>query len=216
MRRSWRRGRLWGCGWRRVVEKAAAMVAATAVAATERRWTDTEELTARRPVIGVMGANEPAPSTLEAARRLGRLVAEAGWILLTGGRPAGVMEAASVGAKSVPGSLTVGILPTGPEGPVSRYVDLAVFTDVGEARNVVNVLSSDVVIACGIEGPGTASEVALAVKARRPTVVLAASPTAVAFFRSLTSGHVVYEADTPEAVVALIEHQLGIPRWPAV
>ena len=116
----------------------------------------------RRPVIGVMGAGEPQPATLEAARRLGRLVAEAGWALLTGGRPAGVMEAASAGAKAVPGSLTIGILPTGPEGPVSSHVDVAIFTGLGDARNAVNVLSSDVVVACGVEGPGTASEVGLA------------------------------------------------------
>ena len=66
-----------------------------------------------------MGAGEPEPATLEAARRFGRLVAEAGWILLTGGRPAGVMDAASAGAKEVPGSITLGILPSGPGGPVS-------------------------------------------------------------------------------------------------
>ena len=42
------------------------------------------EAVARRPVIGVMGAGEPEPGTLAAARRLGQLVAEAGWVLLTG------------------------------------------------------------------------------------------------------------------------------------
>ena len=167
----------------------------------------------RRPVIGVMGSSEPEPSTLEAAHRLGRLLAEAGWVVLTGGRPAGVMEAACAGAKSVAGSLTVGVLPTGPDGPVSAQVDLAVFTALGEARNAINVLSSDVVVACGVEGPGTASEVALALKARRPTVLLGAAPAAVAFFRTMAGGGVPYEADTPEVVIAIIQHQLRIPRW---
>ena len=100
-----------------------------------------------------MGAGEPQQSTLEAAGRLGRLVAEAGWILLTGGPPAGVMEAANAGAKSVPGSLTVGILPTGPSGAVSAAVDLAIFTGLGEARNAINVLSSDVVAPWPGEAP---------------------------------------------------------------
>jgi uncharacterized protein (TIGR00725 family) len=169
----------------------------------------------RRPIIGVVGASEPTPSTLRAAHHLGRLVAEAGWILLTGGRPAGVMEAASAGAKAVPGGLTIGILPSGPEGPVSEHVDLAVFTDLGEARNVVNVLSSDVVVACGVEGPGTASEVALAIKAGRPTILLGAVPAAMTFFRTLTVTPALHEAATPEAAIMLIEQQLGIPRWPA-
>jgi uncharacterized protein (TIGR00725 family) len=167
----------------------------------------------RRPVIGVMGASESEPSRLEAAHRLGRLLAEAGWVVLTGGRPAGVMEAACAGAKSVAGSLTVGVLPTGPEGPVSAQVDLAVFTALGEARNAINVLSSDVVVACGVEGPGTASEVALALKARRPTVLLGAGPAAVAFFRTMAGGEKSYEAETPEAVIEIIQQQLRIPRW---
>jgi uncharacterized protein (TIGR00725 family) len=166
----------------------------------------------RRPVIGVMGASEPEQRTLEAAHRLGRLLAEAGWVVLTGGRPAGVMEAACAGAKSVAGSLTVGILPTGPDGPVSAQVDLAVFTALGEARNAINVLSSDAVVACGVEGPGTASEVALAMKAQRPTVLLAA-PAAVAFFRTIQGHQVLHESETPEGVIEIIEQRLGISRW---
>lgn len=171
---------------------------------------------ARRPIIGVMGAGEPTPATLEAARRLGQLVAEAGWILLTGGRPLGVMDAASASAKQVPGSLTIGILPSGREGPVSGHVDVAVFTGLGDARNAVNVLSSDVVVACGVEGPGTASEVALALTARRPTVLLGASPNAVAFFRTLSRGVTLHAVATPEAAIAVIEQEFGIPRWRAV
>jgi uncharacterized protein (TIGR00725 family) len=167
----------------------------------------------RRPIIGVMGASAPRPATLEAARQLGRLAAEAGWVVLTGGRPAGVMDAASAGAKSVPGSLTIGILPTGPDGPVSGHVDIAVFTGVNEARNVINVLSSDVVVACGVEGPGTASEVALALKLERPTVLLAATPSASAFYRGIASSAKFHEVETPEAAVELIERQLGVPRW---
>jgi uncharacterized protein (TIGR00725 family) len=163
-----------------------------------------------------MGASEPQSSTLHAARQLGRLAAEAGWAVLTGGRPEGVMEAACVGAKSVPGSLTIGILPTGPDGPVSAHVDVAVFTGMGEARNVINVLSSDVVVACGVEGPGTASEVALALRLARPTVLLAAAPAASPFFRTIAGRELLHEVQTPESVIEFIERRLGIPRWHAV
>ena len=116
----------------------------------------------------------------------------------------------------MPGSLTIGILPTGPDGPVSAHVDVAVFTGVGDARNAINVLSGEVVVACGVEGPGTASEVALALTAGRPTVLLAPTPAASAFFRTVVGRERLYEAQTPEAVIALIEVQLGIPRWRAV
>lgn len=165
-------------------------------------------------MIGVMGASEPRPDTLATARRLGRLVAEAGWVVLTGGRPAGVMDAACAGAKSVSGSLTLGILPTGPDGPVSEQVDVAVFTGANEVRNVINVLSSDVVIACGVESAGTASEIALALKLGRPTILLAAEREAVAFFRTIAAPDALLEAVTPEAAIELIEHTLRVARWP--
>lgn len=168
----------------------------------------------RRPVVGVMGAGAASPATLELAHTLGRLVAEAGWVVLTGGRPAGVMDAACAGAKMVSGSLTVGILPSGPEGPVSPQVDLAIFTGIGEARNAVNVLSSDVVVACGVEGPGTASEVALALRLGRPIVLLAPSPSASAFFREIAGETTLHQASTAEAAIDLIEHRLGIRRCP--
>jgi uncharacterized protein (TIGR00725 family) len=163
-----------------------------------------------------MGGSASARSTLDAAHRFGRLAAEAGWVVLTGGRPAGVMEAASAGAKSVPGSLTLGILPSGPEGPVSAAVDLAVFTGVGEARNAINVLSSDVVVACGVEGAGTASEVALALKLGRPTILLAPSPEAAAFFGTIETSGSLHQVQTPEGAVEVIERRLGIARWTAV
>jgi uncharacterized protein (TIGR00725 family) len=167
----------------------------------------------RRSIIGIMGDSDADAVILDAARRLGRLASEAGWIVLTGGRPVGVMDAACAGAKSVAGSLTIGILPTGPDGPVSASVDLAVFTGLGEARNMVNVLTSDVVVACGTRGTGTASEVALALQAGRPTVLLGPTPGASRFFGEMRSTGILLTADTPEAVIAIIEGRLGIPRW---
>jgi uncharacterized protein (TIGR00725 family) len=125
-------------------------------------------------------------------------------------------NAASASAKQVPGSLTIGILPTDREGPISEHVDVAVFTGLGDARNAINVLSSDVVVACGVEGPGTTSEVALALAARRPTVLLGVSPNAVAFFRTLARGASLHAVATPEAAIAVIEHEFLIPRWRVV
>src|SRR6185295_6953293 len=142
--------------------------------------------------------------------RLGHLVAEAGWVLLTGGRPAGVMEAANAGAKTVPGSLTIGILPSDPHGPVSSHVDVAVFTALGDARNAVNVLSSDVVVACGVEGPGTASEVALALASERPVVLLAPSPEAAAFFRQVAGRVTLHQAETPEETIRAADELLRL------
>ena len=164
----------------------------------------------RRPVIGIVGAGDPSPESYAAALTLGRVIAERGWIVLTGGRPLGVMAAACAGAKQIPGSLTLGILPgaSGGEGP---DVDVAVFTAMGEARNAINVMSSDVVVACGVEGPGTASEVALALRAGKPVILLGASAEARSFFRKI--GHWL-EAASPKEAASLIEEELKISRGP--
>ena len=82
------------------------------------------------------------------------------------------MEAASRGARDA-GGLTVGVLPGAgaADSPPNPYVDLALYTGLGEARNWVNVCSSDALIAIG-GGFGTLSEIALALKARKPLVLL--------------------------------------------
>ncbi|HEY9652876.1 MAG TPA: cytochrome, partial [Coleofasciculaceae cyanobacterium] len=104
----------------------------------------------RKIIIGVMGPGEQASSTeLNNAYALGKHIATQGWVLLTGGRNTGVMDAASKGAKAA-GGLTVGILPTNNTTHLSDAVDIAITTDMGNARNNINVLSSDVVIACGM------------------------------------------------------------------
>jgi uncharacterized protein (TIGR00725 family) len=159
----------------------------------------------RRPVIGVMGSGETAsPADISLAERLGELVASEGWILLTGGRDAGVMAAASRGAKRIAGSLVVGVLPS-ESGPVAPDLDLAIFTGMGSARNAINVLSSDVVIACGSGGPGTASEVALALKSGKPVILVAPAPSAEAFFRGL--GGTIFVARSADEAMALIKAQ---------
>jgi uncharacterized protein (TIGR00725 family) len=178
----------------------------------QRSSPDAAETSRRRPVIGVMGAAQASSRSLAAAHELGRLLAERGWIVLTGGRPAGIMAAACAGAKEVPNSLTLGILP-GTEGGLDPNVDVAVFTGMGDARNVINVLTSDVVVACGVEGPGTASEVSLGLKSGKPVILLAASDSARAFFGSVARRSRLLTADVAEDAVRIIEDELAIRRW---
>jgi uncharacterized protein (TIGR00725 family) len=109
-----------------------------------------------------MGAGEDARAIdVRNAFALGSAIADQGWIVLTGGRNRGVMDAASKGAKAS-GGLTVGILPTKNRRTTSAAVDIAILTDMGSARNYINVLTSDVIVACGEGGAGTVSEIAWA------------------------------------------------------
>jgi uncharacterized protein (TIGR00725 family) len=152
-----------------------------------------------KTLIGVMGTGEGASAKdIALAEQLGELIGREGWVLLTGGRPAGVMEAAVRGANRVRGALTVGVLPS-PSGPIAPGVDIPIFTGLGEARNVINVLSSKVVITCGSLNPGTTSEAAFALKLGKPLVLLAPPPEAVAFFLTLTSRLVI--VSTPQQAV---------------
>lgn len=162
-----------------------------------------------------MGPGAESGNLEDAAFALGRLVAGNGWILLTGGRRSGVMDAASRGAKSVAGSITVGILPTAyGSDDVSDAVDVAVFTNMGDARNAVNVQSSDVVVACGAESAGTLSEVALALKSRKHVVLLGAEDKTRELLERCGGGR-VHVARDPNDVIAKIQ-ALGVqpgPRW---
>ena len=100
------------------------------------------------------------------------------------------------------------MLPGEDASRASEFVDLAIVTGLGQARNNVNVLSSRVVVACGM-GAGTAAEVALAVKAGRPVVLLNAGREAETFFRSLGGGGVL-TATTPAGAVEEVKRLLGL------
>ena len=121
------------------------------------------------PRIAVCGAGTCSATTYEQARQVGRLLAQAGAVLLCGGR-GGVMEAACRGAREI-GGLTVGILPGTDPREGNPYLALPIVTGMGQARNVVLVLSAQVVIAIAGEA-GTLSEIALALKAGRPVIGL--------------------------------------------
>jgi len=151
-----------------------------------------------KTIVGVMGPGEKATKAdCQLAFDLGRLIASNDWLLLTGGRAHGVMHAASEGAKSA-GGLTVGVSPFNDQRDLSPAVDIPILTGLGEARNYVNVVSSQVIFVCGMNS-GTASEVALALKAQRPVILLKPSELALSFFRSLESS-VIAAADPKEAV----------------
>lgn len=154
----------------------------------------------RKIIIGVMGPGEKATAKdLQNAYELGKLIAQQKWILLTGGRNVGVMDAASKGAKSTNG-LVVGILPDGSQKGISEAVDIAIFTDMGNARNNINVLSSDLVIACGM-GAGTASEIALALKANKQVILLTDDVESKVFFQKISPNN-IYVVDEVEEAIA--------------
>jgi uncharacterized protein (TIGR00725 family) len=80
------------------------------------------------------------------------------------------MAAACRGARAG-GATTVGILPGADRAAANPWVDVALATGLGEARNALVVRAADALVAVG-GGHGTLSEIALALKAGTPVVGL--------------------------------------------
>ena len=114
-------------------------------------------------VIGSGREHEPA------AQEVGRLLAERGCVVVTGGLGE-VMAAAHRGAKAA-GGTTIAILPGERRAEANPWADHVVVTGVGHARNLAVAASGDAVIAVGGSW-GTVAEIAFAMRLGRPVVVL--------------------------------------------
>jgi uncharacterized protein (TIGR00725 family) len=124
----------------------------------------------RRVHVAVSGGGEADEAACRLAHDVGRELARLGAVVVTGGL-GGAMEAASRGAKAA-GGTTLGILPSADADDANEWVDVAVPTGLGEARNVLLVRAADALIAVAGEF-GTLSEIALALKVGKPVVGLA-------------------------------------------
>lgn len=165
-------------------------------------------ITERKRVVGVMGGSKAGTKTCRMAEELGSLIAQRGWVLLNGGRNQGVMAASAKGAKAAGGTV-IGILPDRTAAKASPDLDYVVMTGMGDARNVINVLSSDVVVACP-GALGTLSEITLALKAEK-SVILLGYDVMPEYERYRRSGQLTYATDPADAVkqVASVLNELA-------
>ena len=101
--------------------------------------------------------------------RVGGIIAKVGAVLVCGGL-GGAMEAASRGAKEA-GGLTVGILPGKDKADANPYIDIALPSSIGYARNAMVACCADIIIALpGSEG--TSSEISYGIVYKRPIIDL--------------------------------------------
>ncbi len=159
-----------------------------------------------RGFIGVVGSGLEDPVLNGLAEEVGRLIALEQMVLVNGGL-GGVMQASSRGAKAS-GGTTVGILPGLDPNEANSYIDVPIATGLGEMRNLLIVRAAGALIAIG-GGHGTLSEIALALKLKKPVVGLktwAISP------------EIIVAADPAEAVAlaaaALRSHRGPTPTAP--
>jgi len=163
--------------------------------------------------IAVIGSSTQVPPAAEAmAEEVGLEIARAGAILITGGR-GGVMESACKGAKRG-GGLTVGILPESSLDQANPYLDVAVTTGIGYARNYINVCSSDAVISISGAG-GTLSEIGFAIALKKLLVLMkgtgGVTDIVVRAIPLLNNAHMAVAKHAKEAVKIILERK---PREP--
>lgn len=108
-----------------------------------------------------------------AAEEVGRLLAESGCAVVTGGLGE-VMAAAHRGAKSA-GGTTIAILPGEDRSAANPWADHVVVTGIGHARNLAVAASGDAVVAIG-GSYGTLAEMAFALRLGRTVVALDGAP----------------------------------------
>ena len=148
------------------------------------------------------GSN-PQKSDLTNAYALGKFCAEQSLTVLTGGHNIGVMDEALKGAHEN-GGQTIGVLAFDNKDKASQYADHVIVTAMKSARNNINILTSDVVIACGLEA-GTLSEVALALKAKKNVILLCNNDKAKDFLSDLQPENIIIAGDIEQAKSKILE-----------
>jgi len=147
--------------------------------------------------IGVIGGQFCSEDEERVAYELGGLLAREGAIIVCGGL-GGVMEAACRGAREQ-GGVTIGVLPGPFRGDANPYVDYAIATDMGQARNAIIVRTADAVVAVGGEY-GTLSEIAMALKMGKMVVALSSWEIA----SKGAQDDKIIRADSPEAAAEAV------------
>lgn len=123
----------------------------------------------QKVVVSVIGGHKMTKETEQLAFKVGEMIAGLGAVLACGGLD-GVMQASAQGAKSR-GGLTIGILPGKNKKDANPYVDIALPTSIGYARNSIVACAADIIVA--LPGShGTRSEISYGMVFGRPVIDL--------------------------------------------
>lgn len=161
-----------------------------------------------KALIGVMGPGESAsPEENVLAFEMGKGIAKNGWVLLSGGRSFGVMDAALKGAIDGNG-LTVAVLPWEDDKQSSEGAQIRIITGMGSGRNIINALSSHILVVIGMAA-GTASEVSHALKAGRKVILLNQDEVTVRFFKKI-GGYKIMVANSVDEALKMIKDYIVV------
>ena len=123
----------------------------------------------QRITISVIGAHQASPSVEKLAYEVGKRIAKLKAVLVCGGLE-GVMAASARGAQEA-GGLTIGLLPGKEKTDANPYIDIALPTSIGYARNAMVACSADIIVA--LPGShGTSCEISYGLVYKRPVIDL--------------------------------------------
>ena len=121
----------------------------------------------QKVTISVIGGHDATYDVECIAHEIGKIVAQSGAVLVCGGLE-GIMKAASRGAKEA-GGLTIALLPGINKSDANPYIDIALPTSIGYARNVIVACCADIIVA--LPGShGTRSEISYGLVYKRPVI----------------------------------------------
>lgn len=123
----------------------------------------------QKVIISVIGGHKIDKKVEQIAHEIGNIIGKIGAVLVCGGLD-GAMEAAARGAKEA-GGLTIGLLPGTSKSDANRYIDIALPTSIGYARNVIVACCADIIVA--LPGShGTSCEISYGLVYKRPIIDL--------------------------------------------
>lgn len=104
--------------------------------------------------------------------------------------------------------LTIWILPSDDETTFSEFLDIPICTNMRSGRNYINVLSSDIIIACWIDH-WTSSEISLAIKPQKKIILVGLYEEANLFFKKLAPNQIYIVKNFSEAI-EFLKQELSI------
>ena len=123
----------------------------------------------QRIIISVIGAHDTEQRVEQLAHDIGKIVAKVGAILVCGGLE-GVMEAAAKGCQQA-GGTTIGLLPGTNKADANQYIEIALPTSIGYARNAMVACCADIIVA--LPGShGTSCEISYGLVYKKPVIDL--------------------------------------------
>ena len=123
----------------------------------------------RKILISVIGGHKADNKVESLAHEIGVIISKVDAILVCGGLD-GVMEAASIGCKEA-GGMSIGLLPGTTKADANPYIDIALTTTIGYARNAMVACSADIIVA--LPGShGTSCEISYGFVYKKPIIDL--------------------------------------------